>query len=685
MNDPHELTVRLQALDGTWEAVGADRYAGIMPESLQHSWNAWGPDTCSFALRRSPGALHPDLTPWTPVEVEIAGRLAWDGRVKETPTSEGDDPTTSVQCEGWQYHLDDDVFERKYVHTRLSDYVDSRTIPTADLSVLTQGWNVASGGVVTLGVSQAAVIASGTLGGVTLDLGSSSTAMRLVIGWESSNNGGTTISFRARGSESPNAAVAGEDIINFTLNGGVSGTSVASFGTARRYLHLFLVANSGFTAGADTWFKINSCMAFSENVYENSNASILKADQVVRDVLGRTVFLTDTSGVQAGTFSIPEFAMQGAQSFREVLNAANAYENYDLRVALGRRGIFAPRPTAPAIEVGQWSGANFADASANSGDDIYNLVLVQGTGPDGQALSVIRGSMGPPWKPAIGTVVPNPGFETNTTGWNVFSGTIVRDTGVANTGVASCRMTTGGGGTILMYTQSSLPDTFSGLVIGRAYAVRIFVRRAASITSMMFEVHGYSEASGPHQPRITVGNTELPLGAFTPVDLSFIATDTNYQLRITTEAAASTVVGYVDDVQILASNSTMIDRRGFSRAKILPVGTSITTTSGARLGDLYLNAHRTTPFRGSLKVVGQGGVRRVLSGASVHPAHIQAGQVMRVAHVTDPDTGGQGRDGAIAAVQYDHDSLTANVTLSENRAGFEALLSRLAVVVGQAP
>jgi hypothetical protein len=58
---------------------------------------------------------------------------------------------------------------------------------------------------------------------------------------------------------------------------------------------------------------------------------------------------------------------------------------------------------------------------------------------------------------------------------------------------------------------------------------------------------------------------------------------------------------------------------------------------------------------------------------------------VRCAHRTDPDTGAWSRDGTIASIQYDHDSLTSTVSLDENRSGFDALLARLAVVVGQHP
>src|ERR1041384_4599882 len=61
--------VRLKALDGMWETVGADRLRGVRAEGLSASANRWGSDTCRFTLKRPPGGVFPDLTAFTPIEV----------------------------------------------------------------------------------------------------------------------------------------------------------------------------------------------------------------------------------------------------------------------------------------------------------------------------------------------------------------------------------------------------------------------------------------------------------------------------------------------------------------------------------------------------------------------------------------------------------------------------------------
>jgi hypothetical protein len=137
-----EAIVRLEALDGVWETCGVDRLRGLHPQGIQPTWNDWGPDGLSFQLHRDPGAIYPDLSAFTPCEVEIGGRVIWDGRVRETPS---DDNAISVQGLGWQYHLDDDTYERVYVHTRLTDWQDLRSYLGCRLDFCTQAGFVETG------------------------------------------------------------------------------------------------------------------------------------------------------------------------------------------------------------------------------------------------------------------------------------------------------------------------------------------------------------------------------------------------------------------------------------------------------------------------------------------------------------------------------------------------------------
>lgn len=123
-----DATIRLQELDGTWQTLGADRAQGITAEGLSLTANTYGPDTATFELHRDPAASWPDLSAFTPVEIEIGNQLAWSGRIAETQVQDGATRQLSVRCEGWQYHLDDDQIARTWVNRNLGEWRDLRDI-----------------------------------------------------------------------------------------------------------------------------------------------------------------------------------------------------------------------------------------------------------------------------------------------------------------------------------------------------------------------------------------------------------------------------------------------------------------------------------------------------------------------------------------------------------------------------
>lgn len=316
--------------------------------------------------------------------------------------------------------------------------------------------------------------------------------------------------------------------------------------------------------------------------------------------------------------------------------------------------------------------------SANSGDEIFNRVIVEGTGPDGAQMQVTRWSgelanaiLVPVATPAL----TNPSFDVNVTGWTMTGpSTFTRDTGAGlfDSAPASGQLSCGAGATTL---ETTLTGTF---LRGLTYR----------LTWKMQSNNPYLQVGRARLGVLGTDERSVSLDfpsalTFYPYSISWTpqADYTGVKFHCDVQTASDTL--WLDTFMLYRSLTTLVDRRGFVRTKILPVSSSITTTSGTRIGDLYLAAHKTTPFKGGFQVVGTGGVRTVKGGQEVHPAHLQPGQLVRLAHRIDPDTGAWGRDGRIAAVAYNHDSLTSTVTLDENRAGLEALLSRLAVVQGQ--
>jgi hypothetical protein len=153
----------------------------------------------------------------------------------------------------------------------------------------------------------------------------------------------------------------------------------------------------------------------------------------------------------------------------------------------------------------------------------------------------------------------------------------------------------------------------------------------------------------------------------------------------------TTVIGrpgawLIDSLVLSAAKPTLVDRRGFRRTHILPINAALTTELGQQIGDVWLAAHKTTPLRGTVKVTGDSAVRHILTGQSIPPSQLllRTGDMLRLSHRVDPDTGGQGRDGRIAEVTWRPADDAADVALDNARTSVDALLERLAVVVGSA-
>lgn len=683
-----DAVVRVQALDGQWETVGVDRLAGIVPENISCSANEWGSEKASFDLRRDPGGIYPDLTAFTPVDIEVGGTKVWSGRVSSTPSRDGSDSVVNVQCEGWQYHLDDDVYERRYVVGSMAEFVDYRSKYFAALGAgagLAGAQVQADNNALVFTIPGGVTFTNGAFAGAMIDLGPFTTAQRIVMTW-SAYGADANISIIARAS-ADDGWTSSSDAISTTLVAGPT-PSAGTFGTPGRYVTLFIFRN-GVTAapaaGTDWWVKVTDVKIFASTAYESGNASILKASDVVSDALGRaTLFLTATTGVTATSFSIPEYAPDAPRTPREHINAVNAYHAWRTQVTVDRRLLFQAQPTSPLFEAGEWSGCEISDASMNDGDEIYSRVIVEATGPDGVLMRTERyqaqaiGASAP--ADVISSPAPdNPTFATNTATWTAGASTITRDTVTFDTSPASGRWDNTGASDALNIGDT-LTETFTGTF--RAGAMyRLQVRTWESLGSGAYNLDvkfGTATDYGTAQ-WISSG----PAWVTNEVYWTPTADATSVTLRLTMTRAT----GYFrfDGLSLAQQKPTIVDRRGFKRTKILPVSSALTGAAAQQIADTYLSLHRYTPYRGSLTVTGQGGVRTHQGGQGIHPADLllYTQEKVRLTNRINPDDGSVGRDGTIASVSYDHNTNTASVELDNRTTNFESFMERLALISGQ--
>lgn len=686
-----DICVRVKTISGLWETVGVDRMAGIVPEIVGDLLaDEWGPATAGFNLHRDPGVTWPDLGAYGDVEIDVAGVTVWDGRISQTPSADGDDPVVNVQCEGWRQHLNDDVYRRSYVHTKLTDWKDLRAFAGEDLSRARAAPSVTVGdGLITFGWPNNTRVDTNDVVGVALDMGLWGFGpKRIVVDWEKVasfadvNMGLFAFTFGAFPSQTFSSGPTSG--FPFTITGASSGVVGATFTTPRRYLALFMFySGTGGVVGQDNIVRIKSCQVFTDTAYESGGASTLTAPTIINDALSRGTLLlsADRSGIDPNattTFAFPEFDMDGQKTPREVIDAANSPLNYRSKIAVGRRAIFEPKPAFATIEIGEWPGSVFEDASANSGDDIYNGVIVEGAGADGSQISVARSASqrtGIVATPVTSPTPDNPSFATDTASWTPDSGTaITRDTGVFDTSPAAGRWDRSGGN---LNPGDRLFETFTGTFLtGTTYLVTGSIRGTVSGAEVVL-LFGVPDG----------GNfsfaTKLLTTSFASFSFPWAPNATTSAGQFWIDVNTATKV-YIDTLALAATQPTLVDRRGFKRTHVLPIKNSLTTALGTQIGDTWLAAHRTTPLKGTVRVTGSGAVRDILTGRSVAPEELLArtGDMLRLSHRVDPDTGGWGREGRIASVAYNPAEDAAVVTLDSTRTNVEGLLEQLAIVVG---
>jgi hypothetical protein len=674
-----ELEVRLQALDGTWETCGVDRLRGIVPENFTASSTTWGNDKASFDLKRDPGGQYPDLTAFTPMEAWVGGYKCFSGRVSETPTREGDDRVVNVQCEGWQYHLDDDVYSRVYAHTRLADYTDARADVNANLTSFPAAYEVTSDGGIMLALPSAATAAASTQAGVTLDLGDGNVAKRVVVTYI----GGGDANFRLRAYVSA-TSTGSDELWNVDVEpiATTSTTTANTFTTAARYVR-FELANANVvtvTGTATSWVKLTSVLVVPDTTYESGNISALKASTVVADALAKGTILlsSSTDKITTTTFPIPSLALEDYRTPRQVIDGVNSYHDYLTQVDVDKKLVFGPKASVAAYEIGNWSGSEFEDASANNGDEVYNRVIVQAEGPDGSQLNVQRRQPTSVLETTYvsSPAIANPSFATDTSNWSARFGTLSRTTTVGEYDTAP-----GGAKVVPVANASTIVGATTGTFrAGATYTLTAKVRVSATTTDQYALVLGQGEYPSDYGGAVFVPTTTFQTFSVTWTPSQ---TYTSGAVAIFGANGVTTVNSFIDSLTLSLTIPTLVDRRGFRRTKVLPVSSALTTDAANQIGDVFLAGHKTTPLKGSIKISGYG-VRKILGGEGVAPWKLlQApGQQIRLSHRLDPDDGSFGRDGVIASVSYNHDANEASIDVDSTRGNFEALLSRLALIQG---
>jgi hypothetical protein len=133
---PLRLHSLLTAPAGQTARWGGDEVPENVPDGLSFSTTMPGGfESANCSLPRKPGVAYADLTPFANWRIQGAGgECAWEGQLRDTPRSSGNDRAVTPRGAGYQAHLDDDKSARMiYVDQDFGSWGSSSTQRRLDL------------------------------------------------------------------------------------------------------------------------------------------------------------------------------------------------------------------------------------------------------------------------------------------------------------------------------------------------------------------------------------------------------------------------------------------------------------------------------------------------------------------------------------------------------------------------
>ena len=667
-----DATVRLRVPGSGWRTIPA--------EGVSLSANDWGPDGGGFTIPAGIVASA-ELAPFSPCEVEIDGATVWAGDLLDPAPGDG---AVQVRLRGAPYQLDDDPFERAWVHSRLADWKDLRSFPGAGL-----GRKGTSAGQVEVG--DGAIVLSWPSGtdfvsgqsppvGAVLDLGPDSEVKRISIDYVRgsfySTVGDMFLDVRNAGQGGVWDTVDSEDAIyeDVTALQGMD-TLTATFTDVRRYVAIILTYQGlGGTTTVDTTIQIVGARCYRKVAYESGGQSVLKDSDVAADCLAFAPRLSqDVSLIEASTAPLSGYAPLEPKSGREHIEASSSITRPQNTVGADLRLRKRPWPIVPTISLA-------VDAvrpdTHGSGEGLYNRVVVTGQAPSGASLRVVRHSAVLIGATLIGTdelTISNPSFDTDTAGWTASGAgaTITRQTVGVFVHSAS-----GGGylapsGGFLAAGSAAQISLGGSPVTGRTYIAELWTRQPRS---SLYPAHRILLGTPDNQGELYVDATYgwgLRYVVWVPK-----AGDTAPRLRIESMEGGETYNLGIDTIRLFRSETVLLDRQDLVRTRHVEVSGALLARDLAALGDVFLAEHATPPVAEQVEVRA-GDATNLATGEPLHPSRLLLayGEVARLDGAIDLSTADRGRDARIANVTYDHDTETATVALDSDEGSFDALLA----------
>lgn len=712
--------------DGRWETLGVDRFPNVKPEAVSPTWDSWGPDAMSFALKRDPTIQHPDLAPFTPVQWKVDGRLLWDGYTIDRP---GGQDGLTVSCIGRQHELDDDVFSRMLVHQDLTEWTDIRGAADSRLSDFVANPTVVNGdGRIVTCWPVSAVAVANTGHGIYMDWGPNPACWPIRVEMTfayipGSQAVATQIYMRAVDAVPYSTSVGGGTAANSdTIPGtGVGNITAGELGgntpTPRRYTTIFVWrATSNLTPTSDYGIIISSIRAFRKANYSNmgiGNAtpgSLLKVSDILKQALPIAPTLDqDTSEIASTLLNIAHADWRKEdKTAREIIEEWNTYHRYQVTVKPGGRVRYRPIPSRATLKcsVNTSGGAKWVDGSGQSGRELYNKVVALGQSGAGKplrvesntALAIYRQD---PLAPIPGFVVeaaalqptnPSATTDPNPTGWSVPAGlgTLSRDLVVFDTTPASIKLFNGGSpftmGAVTLTGDFSAGGTF---LKGQVYTLTVALRATVTGNLNNFDIR-FGDVAGNVDGSVSpsyIATVHLAeSNVWQTHTLVWVPTSDvpsqfcQFWLWYTGSDTGGVTALWIDSIVVARAAPTSLDKRKRSRAKILQIGSPTDELAMQALADAFMLVTKTAPLKGSLEVAADTVVTEINTGRPIPVTDLgsKVNELVLLDNLVDPDTGAQGRIGTLAAVNY-QDGI-AQIVIDNGRDNFEALLARMGII-----
>lgn len=364
---------------GEWTVLGRGQYhPGHPPANETWAWNQWGPDTGSFTIHGRPD--RPDLLIGAPVRVHSLSGVVWGGRVRSTAPGDGG---ISVQCEGYQYALDDLVWRHMWVRDRIEGFVDMRSVPGISLTGVTEQAQV--GGAITLAwPTEPRAIATGESIGAVLDLGVAEG--RAIAVDYTITVGHPNVKFYVNGWDDQQATAGGVTAYSAATSAmGSSGTVSGTFTAAKRFIVVSLYCPAGFSPATAPRMQVTGVRVAADSGYLSSGASVLVAGHVIDDVAADLGWVhPDASLRAAASTAIPHLTTEGTyESHRSTMQRVNAWHDWVMMVDQYARIVHHPRPLHATLQLGAWSGDGAYQDSGRDLSGTVDRVIVSGTDPAG--------------------------------------------------------------------------------------------------------------------------------------------------------------------------------------------------------------------------------------------------------------------------------------------------------------